>query len=374
MLKILYNEISFNIKDYVHLIMGSKKIGKSTLFSEIGRLEYGLDKTLCISMGDEDGHKVLKRLPYVNPKNWDELHEIIHELVIHPEEYPYELVSIDTIDVMVDMAIDKVLKEHLIKFKEPCKSINDAFGGYGRGREAVCRLVSNEIELFKQSKYGLFLIGHNKVRPQEDKDGVKFLQLTSNLESQYYNTFAYKADIICNIDVEQNIGEALFDDKGKQRRAGNLQNSERYMYFRSDGYVDAGSRFRNIPNRVPFTDDPKVAAQNYINAIKEGIKDADEFEGDDAEFKNKADKANEIKEEKATKAAVANIKADENEKRAELFDKFKELLKSAGAKQKNNAVNLVKEWEYTTKDLETKASLEELQQLISILEENNFVS
>ena len=43
-------------------------------------------------------------------------------------------------------------------------------------------------------------------------------------------------------------------------------------------------------------------------------------------------------------------------------------------RQKNNAVNLVKEWEYTTKDLETKASLEELQQLISILEENNFVS
>ena len=59
MLQIKRNEISFNIKDYVHLIMGSKKIGKSTLFSEIGRTEYGLDKTLCISMGDEDGHQVL---------------------------------------------------------------------------------------------------------------------------------------------------------------------------------------------------------------------------------------------------------------------------------------------------------------------------
>ena len=29
----------------------------------------------------------------------------------------------------LDMAIDKIWKEHLIKFKEPCKSINDAFGG-----------------------------------------------------------------------------------------------------------------------------------------------------------------------------------------------------------------------------------------------------
>ena len=374
MLQIKRNEISFNIKDYVHLIMGSKKIGKSTLFSEIGRTEYGLDKTLCISMGDEDGHQVLKNLPYVNPKNWDEFHEFIHDMVIHPENYPFELISIDTIDVMVDMAIDKVLKEHFLKYKEPCKSINDAFGGYGRGKEAVCRLISNEIELIKQSKYGLFLIGHNKVRPQEDKDGVKFLQLTSNLESQYYNTFAYKAAIICNIDVEQNVGDALFDANGKQRRAGNLQNSERYMYFRSDGYVDAGSRFRNIPNRVPFTDDPKVAAQNYINAVREGIKDADEFDGNEDEFKKLAKKANEEKEEKASKVAIANIKADEDAKRIELFDMFKELLKSAGTKQKNDVVNLVKEWGYTTKDLETKASIEELQQLTSILRENNFFS
>ena len=348
MLQIKNNEISFNIKDYVHLIMGSKKIGKSTLFSEIGRLEYGLNKTLCISMGDEDGHRALKNLPYVNPKNWDEFHEFVHDMVIHPENYPFEIISIDTIDVMVDMAIDKILKEHLIKYKEPCKSINDAFGGYGRGKEAVCRLLSSEIELIKQSKYGLFLIGHNKVRPQEDKDGVKFLQLTSNLESQYYNAFAYKADIICNIDVEQNIGDALLDSNGKQRRAGNLQNSERYMYFRSDGYVDAGSRFRNIPNRVPFTDDPKVAAQNYVNAVREGIKDADEFEGTDDEFNKLAKKANDVKEEKASKAAVANMKADEDEKRSELFQKFKELLKSSGTKQKNDAVNLVKEWQYNT--------------------------
>jgi hypothetical protein len=374
MLKIKTNEISYNIKDYVHLIMGSKKIGKSTLFSEIGRIECGLDKTLCISMGDEDGHQVLKGLPYVNPKNWDEFHEFIHDMVTHPENYPFELVSIDTIDVMVDMAIDKILKEHLIKYKEPCKSINDAFGGYGRGKEAVCRLISNEIETIKQSKYGLFLIGHNKVRPQEDKDGIKFLQLTSNLESQYYNTFAYKAAIICNIDVEQNIGDAILDSSGKQRKAGKLQNSERYMYFRSDGYIDAGSRFRNIPNRVPFTDDPRVAAQNYINAVKEGIKDADDFSGNDEDFNKLAKKANEIKEEKASQIAISTIKEDEDEKRNELFEHFKELLKSAGTKQKNDVVNLVKEWEYTTKDLETKASIEELQQLISILEENNFIS
>ena len=95
------------------------------------------------------------------------------------------------------------------------------------------------------------------------------------------------------------IGDAVFDANGKVKKAGKLQDSERYMYFRSDGYVDAGSRFRNIPNRVPFTDNPEVAAKNYVNAIKEGIKDADGFTGSDTEFKKLADKANEVKEQKA---------------------------------------------------------------------------
>ena len=144
--------------------------------------------------------------------------------------------------------------------------------------------------------------------------------------------------------------------------------------FHSDGYIDAGSRFRNIPNRVPFTDDPKIAAQNYINAVKEGIKDADEFSGTEEDFNKLANKANAIKEEKAMKAAIANIKADEDEKRYELFEKFKELLKSAGTKQKNQVVDTVKEWGYTTKDLETRASVEEFEQLIEILQENNFAS
>ena len=94
----------------------------------------------------------------------------------------------------------------------------------------------------------------------------------------------------------------------------------------------------------------------------------------DEDFSKLAKKANEAKEEKAKKAAVANIKADEEEERAILFEKFKNLLMSANTKQKNEAVNLVKELGYSTKDLETKSSIEELNQLIKILEQDNFVS
>ena len=72
--------------------------------------------------------------------------------------------------------------------------------------------------------------------------------------------------------------------------------------------------------------------------------------------------------------AILDSMEDEDEKRIELFNTFRELLKSAGTKQKNDVINLVKEWQYTTKDLETKASVEELQELIRILQENNFVS
>ena len=52
-----------------------------------------------------------------------------------------------------------------------------------------------------------------------------------------------------------------------------IQSTQRYMWFRSDGFVDAGGRFTDIDSKVEFSVD------NYINtvenAIKHSIKSAD---------------------------------------------------------------------------------------------------
>ena len=43
---------------------------------------------------------------------------------------------------------------------------------------------------------------------------------------------------------------------------------DRWCYFRSDGFVDAGSRFPDVPLRV------KLSGKNYIDAFNFGIKSA----------------------------------------------------------------------------------------------------
>lgn len=123
------NKISFALEDYIHLIIGAKKVGKTTLVADIVKELYGLDKLLCISVGSEDGHMIVDNMPHETPQTWKEFVAIVDELVLHPEENPFKFVSIDTIDEMVNLATKEVFRLHQIEKKEVCNSLNSAFGG-----------------------------------------------------------------------------------------------------------------------------------------------------------------------------------------------------------------------------------------------------
>jgi hypothetical protein len=78
--------------------------------------------------------------------------------------------------------------------------------------------------------------------------------MTSNLNTDYDGIFANKADIVAMIIAEKDINNKRIDG------------IERYIYFRPDGYIDAGSRFPNIVDKV------ELSAENYINAVTDAIK------------------------------------------------------------------------------------------------------
>lgn len=99
------------------------------------------------------------------------------------------------------------------------------------------------------------LIGHNKVRQIKSKlDTEDYYVVSSNLNFDYFNAFAYKCPIICNIIEDADVDEKVL--KGKTRQ----------MYFRDNAFVEAGSRFSEMPVKVPY------GAKNYQEAVLEGIK------------------------------------------------------------------------------------------------------
>ena len=66
--------------------------------------------------------------------------------------------EIDTLDTLYDIATEEVMKEHLIQTGKPCKSINDCFGGYMRGRDRLIELVSNEIHKLDRLPIAVFIL------------------------------------------------------------------------------------------------------------------------------------------------------------------------------------------------------------------------
>lgn len=106
------------------------------------------------------------------------------------------------------------------------------------------------------------LIGHNKVRAIKSKlDLEDYYVVSSNLSFDYFNTFAYKCPVICNIIEDTSVEDGVL--KGKHRQ----------MYFRDNAFVEAGSRFSEMPIKVPY------GAREYHDAVLGGIRASIDKEG-----------------------------------------------------------------------------------------------
>jgi len=292
------HDVKVALENFTHLIIGTKKIGKSTLIADIAKEIYGnIDNLLLISIGDEDGFSGLDGIMLENPMNWKEFVALVDELVKNPEENPYKIISIDTIDELVSLAEKETIR--LSNIENPTKqvkTINAAFGGYGAGRKKVVSMIEDQLMRLRRTKYGLFLVGHNKIKSIKQKlEGEDYNVISSNLTEDYFNAFAYKADIVCNIVSEKIV------------KNGSLDATERYMYFRDDGFVEAGSRFSTMPTHVLY------GAKNYNDAIIEGIKASLAKPISENEFEKKKMKDIKQKEVDAKKFADVDGKNDKQE-------------------------------------------------------------
>lgn len=286
------NVVKCDIGSYVHYIRGQKKSGKTTLFRDLVLEEYkDAECGAHISIGNETGANALDELMTDQAENWSQLKEIVSDLIENKADNNFKLVCLDTVDELVKIATDEVLRQHRIAKNKPAQSINDAFGGYGAGRKKVVELIDGIIADLQHAGYGIFLIGHTKLRDVKEKNGDEYQQLKSNLSEDYDGIFANKADIIMTITVDKNI----VDDR--------VVGTKRYMHFRDDGFVDCGSRFTEIPEKVPY------GAKEYIEAFEAGVKSSVKGGISDAEMKKR--KEDEAKT-KAKEGAEFSKKAKEN--------------------------------------------------------------
>jgi hypothetical protein len=295
-MKYALNTITVALENYRHYWRGIPKIGKTTMFRDLvlelyGSPEYGL----LISPGNETGFKAISNLYAVEAPTWEEFTDIVDDLVENKEENKFKLVAIDTVDELISIASDKTLKVHYQRKNEKCQTLNSALGGYGAGHKYVCDLINDQIRRLEGANYGLVFLSHTKIRDIKEKNMEEGYQtLTTNLESRFDRIFSDKSDIIATFFAQKEV-------KDKE-----LVGTERFIYFRSDGFVDAGSRFANMPERVPMT------AKEYIKAFEQGVKNS--FSANVTIEDIEKIKKNEIAEkEKKAAEFIEKVKSDSTE-------------------------------------------------------------
>lgn len=287
------NKIKVDIASYRHYWRGAKKIGKTTMFRDLV-LEAYTDPSfgLLISTGNETGYKALDSVFAVETKTWDDFVRVVDDLVENGAQHNFKVIAIDTVDELVEIASGKALSVHRTRYGKDAKSLNDALGGYGAGRNYVKKIINEQIARLEAKGYGLIFIGHTKLKDiKETAETDAYQQVASNLEQGYDSIFSDKADIIATFYTKRIVKDGIMDS------------AERYIYFRNDGFIDCGTRLSGMPDKVG------MSANNYIKAFEEGVRSSSKVPMTEEELKLR--KEQEIKERKQKTDTYAEESVEE---------------------------------------------------------------
>ena len=176
--------------------------------------------------------------------------------------------------------------------------------------------------------------------------------VSSNLNADYHNIIAHKADVIGTVVVERSVD-------GEHKRVSGVETN---LYLRGTHFIEAGSRFSNIAEKIEFN------AHNFINAIEEAIKNTSSTKMSDEEFKINQEKEKKANDEKAI-SQIQNVLSEVEDieenvvNKDELLSQIQNRMKSVDADARNKAIAFVKAKGGKTSEME----IEDLKELLNIL-------
>lgn len=353
------NQVKASILGYYYYLRGVEKSGKTTLFYDLINTLFNGDqsKGLLISCGREDGFKALPDIQYeiiqdIKDKNgiiipkiknsegkivqsgygWEEFVKLIDDLVDGRQENGIEIIGIDTYDELCEIAKNYVIKLH--NEANPTKkvtSINSAFGGFNGGFEKLAEIVDEQLYRLRSCGLTPIVISHTKVKTIKEKgmsDDESYNMLTSNLDSRLDNIVAHKADVIATIQIDKDVQDGV------------LNGTQRYIYFRESNFVKAGSRFKEIVERV------ELSAENFIKAIEDGIKASMRKDVSDAEFENMKEQDEKERQEKVAEVLeeIKSLPTIDTTRNQEIKDIITSKWKSVSKEIKEEVKTIMKEY------------------------------
>ena len=295
------NKIVPDIKGLSIYLRSTKKFGKTTLFRDVILAKYGdPSRGLLVGCGNEIGYKMLDNLNKIQVTSYKDLIELKDWLIKEKgKEHNIEIVAFDTGDELALLADKETIRQsNLENPTKKCKSIKAAFGGYTAGEKfAANDVIKPFMSELQMAGFGTWVISHTKFKTIKEKGGLDedgYMQLTSNLGSDYESAFGDIFDVTLTGVIDRDFEEKKVGDKVKKYSTDTL----RKLYFRETPLIDAGGRFANgaVPEYMVF-DKPNMGAE-FVKVVEEGMeKSKTEFASNNRTIKTSPVKPKEKKKE-----------------------------------------------------------------------------
>ncbi len=366
-------EIDLNPLHYNIGLLGESGIGKSTIMKNICEKLAGEDGYLALNIGKEDGHEAISGIISENIEDWAKFVEVTDDIIENKttDYADLQVVIIDTYDQLFDLAEKEVIRLHNKKNSDKPKidSINQAYGGFGKGLDKAIELVLDRLWELKKVGVSFIVVAHTKKKDVDDViTGDQYSILTSDISQKYFNAIKTKLHFLGMAYIDRNIVQEKTGKKnlktGQDITKGKIVSESRVIRFRDDTYsVDSKSRFADIVDCISFD------ADEFIKAMQDAIM-AEHSKGSLTveESKKKGAKADKEKAEFAKKYAEEKVKnAVDEEKNEELIDIIRSNFPNADDGTKAKVKEIMAEYNipnFKEKDVSTKG-LEAIVELLA---------
>jgi len=282
--KVKGHKVVADVFQYKYIIAGRPKSGKTSLIHGIIKEKFDGDLSKLLLIAFEKGYSALDGVHADDINDWNDFIELVDELVESKDDITYKVLALDTVDVMGKMATDYVLKTQSRKDGKRYTAINDL--AYGKGYELLEREMGDQISKLDRAGFSLFFLTHDKDKQFETREGLKYDKTILSLSGRVRDLVLNMVDFIVFIELTKELIKGVPVDK-------------RYMYFRGESGLEAGSRFNHVPNRIEY------GFKLFIDTVEEAI--LAEY-GGDKKAVEKAKKEQKVEQDKKVESYVDSVK------------------------------------------------------------------